>query len=589
MDTQNTNAAANIPANIAFPTSSNSLLQRPEETNTFIIFGASGDLTGRKLIPALYNLACDDLLPHGFSVIGFAVTPMDDKTFRDNMEQSIKKSSEANPYDARIWNKFAANIRYITADFLSPEGYETLRSTLEEVERANDAPDNRLFYLATSPSFYADIVARLGEHNLVTRNATAKKEGWTRIIIEKPFGHDLTSAQELNEKIHEVFREEQVYRIDHYLGKETVQNIMAFRFANSIIEPIWNRRYIDHVQITAAETLGVEHRGKYYEEAGCLRDMFQNHLLQLLSIVAMDPPVRYGGSSVRDRKADVMKGIVPINPENLAETAVRGQYGPGIVGGVNMLGYRQEEGVNPDSKTETFVAMKLQIDNWRWADVPFYLRSGKRMPNKVTEIAIQFKRVPHLFFHLTPEDQMEPNILTMRIAPDEGISLRFGAKVPGPEMHLRQVQMNFSYADAFKVEPATAYETLLLDAMEGDPTLFNRADQVETAWGVIEPLIDIWSATKPFQPFPNYGAGTWGPSGADALLAHDGRAWRNVAALPAARQTSVHVEATGEPMGARRSKGDNGSSIGVADGNGDKKTAQDGQNQDAAKGGRSLA
>ena len=543
------------PVSSPFPTSITELLKRPDETNSFIIFGASGDLTKRKLIPALYNLACSDLLPRDFKVIGFAVTPMDDASFRANMCQAVKESHEANAFDAKIWDKFVQGLYYITADFKSPEGYETLKQRLSEIEQHTNAPDNRLFYLATPPSFYADITQRLGEHGL-TATTDQRPNGWTRIIIEKPFGHDLTSAQDLNNRIHEVFKEEQVYRIDHYLGKETVQNILAFRFANAIIEPIWNRNYIDHVQITAAETLGVEHRGGYYEQAGALRDMFQNHLLQLMTIVAMEPPVRYGGSSVRDRKADVMKAIVPINPENIAETAVRGQYGPGRINDENALGYRQEEGVNPLSNTETYVALKLFVDNWRWAEVPFYLRSGKHMPNKVTEIVIQFKRVPHLFFHLTPEDQMEPNLLTMRIAPDEGISLRFGAKVPGPEMHLRQVQMNFSYADAFKVAPATAYETLLLDAMAGDPTLFNRADQVEMAWGVLEPLIDIWSATKPFQPFPNYAAGTWGPSAADALLARDGRAWRNsVASIPSHHaQAKVEVAHEGEPMGARRTK-----------------------------------
>jgi glucose-6-phosphate 1-dehydrogenase len=547
-----------------------SILHRPSESSTFIIFGASGDLTRRKLIPALYNLACANLLPEDFNVIGFAVTPMDNDVFREEMRKAVQQSKEANPYNAKVWEDFARGLHYITADFQSPDGYRRLRELLQEIEDKHENPDNRLYYLATPPSFYADIVERLGAHNLVSPSAQIG-QGWTRIIIEKPFGHDLSTAQALNDSIHRVFKEEQIYRIDHYLGKETVQNIMAFRFANSIIEPIWNRRYVDHVQITAAETLGVEHRARYYEEAGCLRDMFQNHLLQLLAIVAMDPPVRYGGSSVRDRKADVLRAIVPINPENLAETAVRGQYGPGAIDGRNVIGYRQEEGVHPDSRTETFVALKLHVDNWRWADVPFYIRSGKRMPTKVTEIAIQFKRVPHLFFQMQPEDQLEPNVLTIRIAPDEGIALRFGAKVPGPEMHLRQVQMNFSYAEAFKVEPATAYETLLLDAMEGDPTLFNRADAVELAWSVIEPLLEIWTATKPFQPFPNYAAGMWGPTSADTLLTKDGRMWRNVIIPTNIGQASVQVDQAGEPMGIRRTK---------TDGNG---------GADAPKNARSLA
>jgi glucose-6-phosphate 1-dehydrogenase len=539
-----------------------SLLQRPEEPCSFIIFGASGDLTRRKLIPALYNLACANLLPPDFVVIGFAVSPMDDNSFREQMREAVLNSKEANPFDARVWEEFAKGLYYITADFLAPEGYRLLRERLEECEHKTAREDNRLFYLATPPSFYADIVDRLGSYGLVTHH-DEPGHAWTRIIIEKPFGTNLSTARELNKQIYKVFKEEQVYRIDHYLGKETVQNILAFRFANSIIEPIWNRRYVDHVQITAAETLGVEHRGGYYEKSGALRDMFQNHLLQLLSIVAMEPPVRYGGSSVRDKKSDVLRAVVPINPENLIETAVRGQYGPGTIEGKQVVGYRQEKDVNPESNTETYVALKLFVDTWRWAEVPFYMRSGKHMASKVTEIVIQFKRVPHLFFRLSPEDQMEPNLLCIRIQPDEGISLRFGAKAPGPEMRLRQVQMNFSYAEAFKAEPATAYETLLLDAMEGDATLFNRGDAVELAWEVVEPLLEIWSATRPFQGFPNYAAGTWGPATADALLNRDGRAWHNVIAQ-ASPNTSVQVEHGGEPMGARRqrpdgkSKGDGG-------------------------------
>ncbi len=551
--------AASAPAKLAMPVMADSQLQRPNEHCSFVIFGASGDLTRRKLIPALYNLACAGLLPEGFHVYGFAVTPMDDEGFREAMGQAIRESHEATSFDPRVWNQFAKGLHYITADFLSPEGYQQLLQRLTTAEQASNAPANRLFYLATQPSFYADIVERLGSSGLANKTPTGPN--WTRCIIEKPFGHDLPSASALNSSIHEVFLEDQIYRIDHYLGKENVQNIMAFRFANSIIEPIWNRRYVDHIQITAAETLGVEHRGGYYEEAGALRDMFQNHLLQLLAIVCMEPPVRYQGSSVRDRKADVLRAMVPINPESLADIAVRGQYGPGIVDQHNVIGYRQEPNVRPDSNTETFVALKLMVDNWRWADVPFYLRSGKRMPAKVTEIVIQFKRVPHLFFQLGQDDQMEPNLLTMRIAPDEGIALRFSAKLPGPEMHLRPVQMNFNYADAFNVKPATAYETLLLDAMMGDSTLFNRADQVEAAWGVLEPLIDIWAASKPFQPFPNYASGTWGPPAADALIARDGRAWRNHSVSSAThpvRHATTHVEHGGEPIGARRNRGDSG-------------------------------
>ncbi len=534
--------------------SASTLSRKLEDGISFVIFGASGDLTRRKLIPALYNLACGGLLPAKFSVFGFAVTPMDDDSFREQMRAGVQESKEAKPFDPKVWDAFAAGLHYVTADFVAPEGYQTLASRLEEAEKRAGRTGKRLFYLATPPSFMADIVARLGEHGLVTPTA-APGEGWSRVVLEKPFGRDLKSAIDLNASIHKVLQEDQIYRIDHYLGKETVQNILAFRFANSIIEPIWNRRYIDHVQITAGETLGVEHRGGYYEQAGCLRDMFQNHLLQLLATVAMDPPVRYGGSSVRDRKADVLHAIVPINPENLADIAVRGQYGPGHINGVDVPGYRQEDGVSPLSNTETFVALKLFVDNWRWADVPFYMRSGKRLPSKVTEINIQFKRVPHLFFQLGADDQMEANTLTIRIQPDEGIALRFCAKIPGPEMHLRQVQMNFSYTDSFQVEPSTAYETLLLDSMEGDPTLFNRADQVESAWTAIEPLIDIWSATGPFQPFPNYAAGTWGPSASDTLLARDGRAWKNSASTGVSSVVRVDSECPAIIAGGEAGKG----------------------------------
>jgi glucose-6-phosphate 1-dehydrogenase len=530
------------------------LLRRSQEPTIFIIFGASGDLTRRKLVPALYNLCCSNLLPEEFSIVGFAVTPMDDDSFREAMKEAVKESREANPYDDKVFTRFASRFRYITADFTSADGYKALGGIISELEQAANRCLNRLFYLATPPSFYADIVARLGENKLVTC-CCGPNDAWTRVIVEKPFGYDLKSAEELNTAIHKVFDENEVYRIDHYLGKETVQNILAFRFANSIIEPIWNRRYVDHIQITAAETLGVEHRGAYYEGAGCLRDMFQNHLLQLMSIVAMDPPMKYSGSSVRDRKADVLRSILPINPENLGGTAVRGQYAPGTVEERGVPGYRQEDGVRADSNTETFVALKLFVDSWRWADVPFYLRSGKRMARKVTEILVQFKRVPHLFFHLGPEDQIEPNYIVMRIQPDEGIALRFGAKVPGPEMHIRQVQMNFSYTEAFQVQPATAYETLLLDAMLGDPTLFNRSDAVETSWSVLEPLIDIWHATKPFQPFPNYASGTWGPATADQMLAKDGRSWHNVAETNGSAQTYAQLEQYGEPVSAERSHG----------------------------------
>lgn len=514
------------------------LMQQSEDPCAFVIFGASGDLTSRKLIPALYNLACQELLPAGFAIVGFAVTPLDDASFRNQMRDWVKGSPEVLAFRQKLWDDFAPRLHYVTGDFERPDGYEKLQERLLEMDREHGCGGNRLFYLATSPAFYATIVANLDRHNMA---AADRENGWTRIVVEKPFGRDLISAQDLNHRLHEVFQEDRIYRIDHYLGKETVQNLLAFRFANSIIEPLWNHHYIDHVQITAAETLGVEHRGGYYDGSGCLRDMFQNHLFQLMALVAMEPPVRYSGQSVRDRKADVLKAVVPINPEHLALSAVRGQYGAGKIEGIGVPGYRAESDVAPDSKTETFAALKLRIDNWRWADVPFYLRSGKRLQRKLTLIAIEFKRVPNLLFPRHQRGQLEPNVLLIRIQPDEGISLKLGAKMPGSKMFVRQMQMEFSYGASFGEFPATAYETLLLDALVGDPTLFNRSDAVELAWEIIQPILEAWQATRG-STFPNYAAGTWGPEPATALLARDGRAWKNTAVLPRFYVTGTAVE-----------------------------------------------
>lgn len=496
----------------------------PKESCAFVIFGASGDLTARKLVPALYNLACLGLLPDAVAVLGVAITEMDDAAFRASMHEAVKTSAEVVQYSDETWLGFVDKLHYITGAFDDKATYQSLHERLCELDQTHGTSGNTLYYMATSPQLFGVIVTMLGQANM---NEPARAGGWTRLIVEKPFGRDADSAAKLNDTIHEVFHEEQVYRIDHYLGKETVQNILAFRFANSILEPIWNREHIDHVQITAAETLGVEHRGKYYDSSGVLRDMFQNHLFQLMALVAMEPPVRYDGQSVRDRKADVLKGIVPLSLQNVALNAVRGQYAAGHIGSNACAAYREEPDVDPQSRTETFAAIKLAIDNWRWADVPFYLRSGKRLAAKMTEIAITFKRVPQQFFNLGSHDLIEANVLTMRIQPDEGISLTLGAKAPGPEMVVRQMQMEFSYRTGFGDSPATAYETLLLDAIIGDSTLFNRYDSVALSWLILQPLLEAWATDAPAWPLAKYPAGSWGPVASDVLLARDGRQWRN--------------------------------------------------------------
>jgi glucose-6-phosphate 1-dehydrogenase len=494
-------------------------LERTPDPCVMVIFGASGDLTRRKLMPALYNLWRERLLPAGFSVVGFSRTDLNDDQFRASMKEAVEQFGEQGPVDREAWESFAEGLFYLSAHPGHPEDYASLSSMLEDVDRQRGTNGNRVYYLAVPPSSFAGIVQQLDAAGLAQG-----EKGWHRLIIEKPFGHDLQSARELNQAISKVFHEEQVYRIDHYLGKETVQNLLVFRFANGIFEPIWNRRYVDNVQITAAETVGVENRAAYYEESGALRDMVQNHLSQVLALTAMEPPASMGAEEVRSEKLKVLRAIPPLIGDRVNSCTVRGQYGPGWVDGKEVPGYRSEPGVNPNSSTDTFVALKLFIENWRWAGVPFYLRTGKRLPKRLTEIAIQFRQAPLLLFNHTPTEQMSPNLLVIRIQPDEGISLKFTAKQPGPAMHVRPVTMDFRYSTSFGVASASAYERLLLDCMLGDPTLFAHRDAVEAAWGILTPILEAW-ASQTAPAFPNYAAGTWGPAAADSLL-QGGGCWR---------------------------------------------------------------
>ena len=497
---------------------------RPAPPCAMVIFGATGDLTKRKLVPALYNLAADGLLPEEFAIVGVGRTPLSGEEPREQMRENLRRFATVEVDEARVeW--LAQRLYYVAVDPGDPETFSRLSETLAKVDEELGTSGNYLFYLAVPPSVFAEHIHGLGAAGL----AREEDGHWRRVIIEKPFGHDLESARKLNLEIREVLGEKQIYRIDHYLGKETVQNLMAFRFANGIFEPVWNRRYVDHVQITVAETVGVEGRGSYYEEAGALRDMVQNHMFQLLALTAMEPPVSFAADAVRDERVKALRSIRPFSPEDVLGCTVRGQYGEGMIDGERdgerVPAYRAEKSVAPSSSTETFVALKLSVDNWRWADVPFYLRTGKRLPKRVTEIAIQFKRAPLMLFRDTPIERLSPNLLVMKIQPDEGISLRFEGKVPGPVMRLGTVRMHFQYADYFGAQPHTGYETLLYDCMLGDSTLFHRNDMVEAGWCVVQPILDVWKALPP-RSFPNYAAGTWGPKEAEELIQKDGRKWR---------------------------------------------------------------
>jgi glucose-6-phosphate 1-dehydrogenase len=487
-----------------------------------VIFGATGDLTKRKLIPALLNLAQEEVLPRQFAIIGFAGNDLTTEAFRKTLGEELPRFAR-DPIDLKMWDSLSQRIYYVKGDFQDPEAYKRLQQQISEVEKLHNTGGNKFFYLAVAPRFFAPIVQQLGNAGLV------KEENgkWARVIIEKPFGHDLESARLLNAGLKKVLDEKQIYRIDHYLGKETVQNVMVFRFTNNIIEPLWNRNYVDHVQITASETVGVEHRGGFYETAGALRDMVPNHLFQLMTMTAMEPPISFDADEVRNKQAEVLHAIQPLAPEDVLTNMVRGQYGEGIIDGQRVVGYRQEPDVSPDSNTETFVALKLQIDNWRWAGVPFYLRTGKRLAKRATEIVIQFRRTPFVLFRNTAVKNLETNRLVIHIQPEEGISLSFGAKVPGSVMRLGLVNMDFDYKSYFGAEHGTGYERLLRDCMAGDATLFQRADMVEAGWSVIQPIIDVWHAL-PARGFPNYAAGSWGPVEAEELLERDGRSWRRI-------------------------------------------------------------
>lgn len=510
-------------------------IERAAEPCAMTIFGAHGDLTKRKLIPALYALYIEGFLPREFCMVGMSRTKMTDDEFRIAMRNALQQFAPDIPFEPAKWERFAARLYYLPGNFDKPGGLDELAQLLKTLETKHGTGGNNLFYLSTPPSLYNPILDRLQETKLNLRHTSVPASApapWPRIIVEKPFGRDLKSALELDDRLHEVFREDQVFRIDHYLGKETVQNIMVLRFANGIFEPLWNREHIDHVQITNAETIGVEGRGAYYEEAGNVRDMIQNHMLALVSLVGMEPPISLDAEAVRDEKAKVLRCIRPFDLDKLDEVAVRGQYGPGYIAGQAVPGYREEPNVAPESHRETFTALKLHIDNWRWAGVPFYVRSGKRLAKGVTEIAVHFKRAPHRLFNLAftgagAADTIGPNILVMKIQPDEGISLKFATKQPGTTTKLRWLSMDFNYGAAFGERTPTAYERLIHDCISGDASLFSRSDAVRASWELLTPVLDKWD-NEAAPHFPNYPAGTWGPAESDELLRPDGDVWRTL-------------------------------------------------------------
>jgi glucose-6-phosphate 1-dehydrogenase len=503
--------AATEPQQLENPLEAGLMLRRTPDPCALVIFGASGDLTHKKLMPALYALMLRRLLPARFVIVGVARTDGGDDAFRTDMKDAVQKYAR-DEFRQDVWDELAQRMHYVATDFADEGGESKLQDLLTKLDKEQELGGNRVYYLAVPPVAFPTIVDELGKR----RSAS----GWTRLIVEKPFGHDLDSARELNRMLREHFEENEIFRIDHYLGKETVQNMNALRFANGIFEPIWNRQFIDHVQITVAESIGIEGRAGYYERAGAIRDIFQNHLLQLLALTAMEPPIDFTAESVRNEKVKVLKALHTPGPKSV----VRGQYGRGFVEGEEVVAYREEQGVAPDSMTETYVAAKLYVDNWRWADTPFYVRMGKRLARRETTIAIQFKRAPHPPFGEVASEGLRPNVLLVHVQPDEGVSLAIGAKVPGQGMTIRTVHMDFLYGGAFRTSLPEAYERLILDTLLGDGTLFTRADEVEEQWLLVDSIVAAWQRDRP--SFPNYAAGTWGPPSADDLLQRDGRSWR---------------------------------------------------------------
>jgi glucose-6-phosphate 1-dehydrogenase len=493
--------------------------QAPGDPCAIVIFGASGDLTKRKLIPALYNLASYGIMPEKFSVIGVARRELPDEKFRDQLGDDLAELG-TQPVDPKLWDKFRERISYCQGNVDDPATYERLKDKLAESEKRLGTGGNVLFYLSVQPTFFAGIAEQLSNHGLVQENGGH----WRRVIIEKPFGHDLASASELSSKLTKVLNEKQIYRIDHYLGKETAQNLLVFRLGNAVFEPIWNRRYIDHVQLTVAESIGIEGRGSFYETAGAFRDVMQNHMFMLLALIAMEPPTTFDGEAIRNEKVKLLRSIRKTTPEEALRNTVRGQYREGMVGGKNVPGYRQEPNVDPNSTIETYAAVKLIIDNWRWAGVPFYLRSGKRLAQRSTKIVMRFKTPPLSLFGTNERDPIAPNYLIFNIQPDEGITFQVRAKVPGPSICTSSVRLDFDYSQFGERQPTTGYEKMLYDCMVGDATLFHRSDMVDAAWEAAEPILDAWENNKP-KDFPNYEAGSWGPKAADELMAQDNHKW----------------------------------------------------------------